>query len=65
MTEKYRRINYGTWDLEITVDDPKAHTRPWTITLPQQIALNTDLMDTSAPKTKETGRIFVETFLQA
>ncbi len=32
-------------DLEITVDDPKAYTRPWSITLPQRIALNTDLME--------------------
>ncbi len=45
VTEKYRRVNYGNMDLEITVDDPKAYTRPWTITLPQQIALNTDLME--------------------
>ena len=45
VTEKYHRINYGNMDLEITVDDPKAYTRPWTITLPQEIALNTDLME--------------------
>ena len=45
VTEKYRRINYGTMELEITVDDPRAYTRPWTITLPQEIALNTDLME--------------------
>ena len=45
MTEKYRRIDYGNMDLEITVDDPNAYTRPWSITLPQRIALNTDLME--------------------
>ena len=45
VTEKYRRIDYGNMDLEITVDDPNAYTRPWSITLPQRIALNTDLME--------------------
>src|SRR5438093_116936 len=45
VTEKYHRIDFGHMDLEITVDDPKAYTRPWTITLPQQIALNTDPME--------------------
>jgi hypothetical protein len=45
VTEKFRRINYGNMELEIMVDDPKAYTKPWTITLPQEIALNTELME--------------------
>ena len=27
-----RRPNYGTLEIEVTVDDPKAYTRPWTVT---------------------------------
>ena len=27
------------------VDDPKAYTKPWTVTLRQQIGLNTELVD--------------------
>jgi hypothetical protein len=30
MTEKIRRPNYGTLEVEITIDDPKAYTAPWT-----------------------------------
>ena len=45
ITEKFRRPNYGSLDLEITVDDPKAYTRPWSVTLHQDIALNTELME--------------------
>jgi len=45
MVEKFRRVNYGTLDIELTVDDPKAYTKPWTVQLSQSIALNTDLMD--------------------
>jgi hypothetical protein len=45
MTERFRRVNYGTLEIEFTVDDPKAYTRPWTVRLNQSIALNTELMD--------------------
>jgi hypothetical protein len=43
--EKMRRPDYGHLEVEVTVDDPKAYTRPWTVTLKQQIALNTELVD--------------------
>jgi hypothetical protein len=45
ITERFRRPNYGRLEIEITVDDPKAYTAPWTIKLNQTIVLNTDLMD--------------------
>jgi len=45
ITERFRRLNFGQLEIEITVDDPKAYTKPWTITLNQVIRLNTDLLD--------------------
>jgi hypothetical protein len=45
MTERIRRPNYGTLELEITVDDPKVYTRPWTVSMTQNIALDMELMD--------------------
>jgi hypothetical protein len=33
MIERFRRVNYGRLEVELTVDDPKAYTRPWSITL--------------------------------
>jgi hypothetical protein len=45
MTEKFRRVNYGTLEIEVTVDDPKAYTKPWTVKLSQSIVLNSELMD--------------------
>ncbi len=45
MTERFRRVNYGNLDIEITVDDPKAYTAPWTVTLHQFIVLNTELLE--------------------
>ena len=32
-------------DIEITVDDPKAYTRPWSVTVKHEIMLDTDLIE--------------------
>ena len=45
MTERFRRPNFGTLEIELTVNDPKAYTKPWTINLKQGLALNTELLD--------------------
>ena len=43
--ERIRRPDYGHLEVEVAVDDSKAYTRPWTVTLKQAIALNTELVD--------------------
>jgi hypothetical protein len=43
--ERIRRPDYGHLEIEVTVDDPTAYTRPWTVTLRQRLALNTELVD--------------------
>ena len=45
LTERMRRPNFGTLELEITVDDPKVYTRPWTVQLTQNLELDTELID--------------------
>jgi hypothetical protein len=45
ITERFHRPNFGTLDITITVDDPKAYTAPWTTTIRQLIALDTELLD--------------------
>jgi hypothetical protein len=45
VTERFRRLNFGTLEVEVTVDDPKAYTRPWTVRLNQPILLDTELLD--------------------
>jgi len=45
ITERFRRLNYGTLEIEVTVDDPKAYTKPWTVRLKQSIVLDTDLLE--------------------
>jgi hypothetical protein len=45
MTERIRRPNFGTLEVQVTIDDPKAYTRPWTVELNQKITLDTELID--------------------
>jgi hypothetical protein len=43
--ERIRRPDYGHLEIGVTVDDPKAYTKPWTVTLHERLALNTELVD--------------------
>jgi hypothetical protein len=45
VTERFRRVNYGKLEIDVTINDPKAYTAPWTVRLNQFIALDTDLLD--------------------
>jgi len=45
LTERFRRLNYGTLEIEITVDDPKTFTRPWKFTLDQRLLPDTELIE--------------------
>jgi len=45
MTERYRRTSYGFMDVEVTVDDPKAYTRPWTVTIKQRLMAEDELIE--------------------
>jgi hypothetical protein len=45
ITEKFRRVNYGRLEIEVTVDDPKAYTKPWTVTLNQINLPDTELLE--------------------
>jgi len=45
VTEKFRRLNYGTLEIELTIDDSKAYTKPWSIKVTQIIGSDTELLD--------------------
>jgi hypothetical protein len=55
--ERIRRPDFGHLEIEVTVDDPKAYTKPWTVTLRQQFAPDTELIDEICAE----GERFVDT----
>jgi hypothetical protein len=45
VTERFIRKDFGSMDIEITVDDPKAYTKPWTVTQPLAFQADTELLE--------------------
>jgi hypothetical protein len=44
--ERFRRPNVGTLEIDVTIDDPKAYTKPWTVRVNQRLLVDgTDLIE--------------------
>ena len=46
MTERYRRVDFGHLQIEATLQDPAAYSRPWTFHATAQLAVDTEMSDT-------------------
>jgi hypothetical protein len=44
MTERWRRTNFGTMQIDITIDDPKAYTRPFSVRVHHWLLTDTHLV---------------------
>jgi hypothetical protein len=56
--ERIRRPDYGHLEIEVTVDDPKVYTKPWTITLHQHIVVDTELIDEQCLENEKSSQRF-------
>ncbi len=45
MTERFRRPNFGTLEIDITIDDPKAYTKPFTVRVNQKILVDSEMIE--------------------
>ena len=45
ITERYRRPDFGHLEIEVTIDDPKAYTKPWTVFVHQRLMADTELIE--------------------
>ena len=60
VTERFRRRDFGHMDLTVTINDPKAYRKPWTITAPLNLLPDTELIEAFCDghdKTMEHRRI--------
>ena len=44
-TERFARPDFGHLDLQVTIDDPKAYTKPWSVDLRFALLPDTDLIE--------------------
>ncbi len=45
MIERVRRLNYGTLETDVTIDDPKTYTKPFTVRVNHRLMPDTDLIE--------------------
>jgi hypothetical protein len=45
ITERYRRPDFGHLQIDVTINDPKAYTKPWTVSVRQHIMVDTNLIE--------------------
>ena len=43
--EEMRRPDFGHLEIRLTVDDPKAYTKPWTVTIKERLIADAELID--------------------
>jgi hypothetical protein len=59
LRERLRRPDFGHLKIDVTVDDPNAYTKPWTVHLTQELALNTELIDEICVENEKSSRIML------
>jgi hypothetical protein len=45
ITERFRRVNFGKLEIDITIDDPKAYTQPFTVRVNQEIMVDSEMIE--------------------
>jgi hypothetical protein len=45
MTERFRRPNFGTLEIDITIDDAKAYTKPFTVRVNHRIMVDSEMFE--------------------
>ncbi len=56
-TERFRRRDVGHMDAQITIDDPKAYTKPFSIDISFNLAANLDLLESLCENEKDAAHI--------
>jgi hypothetical protein len=57
-TERFRRIDFGHMEVEFTIDDVRAYTKPWTVTVPFALLPDTDIIENICENEKDVVHIF-------
>ena len=45
LVERFTRLNFGTLQIDVTIEDPKAYTEPFTVRVAQQLMRDTELFE--------------------
>jgi len=59
ITERFRRPTFGRIEIDITIDDAKVFTRPFTVRVNQYLMLDTDLIEFICNENEQSSRHYV------
>jgi hypothetical protein len=45
VTERFERTDFGHMKIQVTIDDPKTYTKPWSNTIPLHLLADTELLE--------------------
>jgi hypothetical protein len=57
-TERIRRRDFGHLEVEFTFDDPKAYTKPWSVTVPFELIPDSEIIENYCENEKDAAHIF-------
>jgi hypothetical protein len=57
VTERFHRSDFGHLDYEITFDDPKMYTKPFTVKIPHELLADTDIFETYPENEKDRAHM--------
>jgi hypothetical protein len=55
LTERFRRPNYGNLEIDVTVEDPKVYSKPFTVRVNHRIMPDTDLIEFICQENDRSG----------
>jgi hypothetical protein len=58
MTERIKRLNYGTLQTDVTIEDPKSYTKAFTVRINHRVMLNTDLIEFVCNENEKSSQYF-------
>lgn len=58
--ERFHRVDFGHMEIQVTIDDSKAYTKPWSFTLKFQIMPDTELIEDVCENEKDSGHLITK-----
>lgn len=55
VTERFHRRDFGHMQVRLTIDDPKAYSKPWSVEIPWELYPDTELLDWVCENNKDPG----------
>jgi hypothetical protein len=58
MTERFRRLDYGTLQIDVTIEDPAAYTKPFTVRVNQRLFPDAELIEFICNENEKSVRYY-------